>query len=176
MSEDERANIAALQVEVSNLELALQTTRAATVEECAKVCEDVMTLTHFNDETMQAAADCARAIRALLTTESQPDERKESPSAEPVALDYYDAGYLNDYGGGNVGWWQDYIRAELGRAHSFYQSQIDAHPPAPDGMVLVPVEPTYQMMAQALVACPAIGLSINAIPAMYRAMLAAVNK
>jgi len=41
-------------------------------------------------------------------------------------LDCYDAGILNDFGGGNVEWWQDYIRAELGNAHDFYQSQIDA--------------------------------------------------
>ena len=41
-------------------------------------------------------------------------------------LEPYDAGLLNDFGGGNVEWWQDYIRAELGHAHDFYQSQIDA--------------------------------------------------
>lgn len=45
---------------------------------------------------------------------------------DAVVLDCYDAGHLNDHGGGNVGWWQDYIRAELARAHDFYQSQIDA--------------------------------------------------
>lgn len=32
-------------------------------------------------------------------------------------LETYDAGILNDFGGGNVDWWQDYIRAELARAH-----------------------------------------------------------
>lgn len=36
----------------------------------------------------------------------------------------YDAGLLSDYGGGNVEWWQDYIRAELARAHDFYESQL----------------------------------------------------
>jgi len=39
-------------------------------------------------------------------------------------LAVYDAGLLNDYGGGDVGWWQDYLRAELGRAYDFYASQI----------------------------------------------------
>ena len=43
-----------------------------------------------------------------------------------IALDCYDAGLLSDYGGGDVGWWQDYIRSELARAHDFYQSQADA--------------------------------------------------
>lgn len=38
----------------------------------------------------------------------------------------YDAGLLNDFGGGNVEWWQDYIRAELGRAHDFYAEQFAA--------------------------------------------------
>lgn len=40
----------------------------------------------------------------------------------------YDAGLLSDYGAGNVEWWHDYIRAELGRAHEFYQAQIDRPP------------------------------------------------
>jgi len=43
---------------------------------------------------------------------------------EPVALAEYDAGLLNDYGGGNVGWWWDYIRYELGLAHDHYQEQV----------------------------------------------------
>lgn len=37
----------------------------------------------------------------------------------------YDAGLLGDGGGGDVAWWQDYIRAELERAHEFYQAEID---------------------------------------------------
>lgn len=45
---------------------------------------------------------------------------------EPITLDAYDEGLLADYGGGDVGWWQDYIRAALGRAHDFYQSQVTA--------------------------------------------------
>ena len=51
---------------------------------------------------------------------------EQPPVQEP--LDQYDAGLLNDFGGGNVEWWQDYIRAELGRAHDFYQSQVAAAP------------------------------------------------
>jgi len=47
-----------------------------------------------------------------------------------VILDAYDAGILSDFGGGNVEWWQDYIRAELGRAHEFYQVQLSAPSPA----------------------------------------------
>jgi len=46
------------------------------------------------------------------------------PKAEPAPLEEYDAGLLNDFGGGKVDWWQDYIRAELGRAFDHYQSQV----------------------------------------------------
>lgn len=38
--------------------------------------------------------------------------------------DAYDAGLLNDWGGGNIEWWQDYIRAELERSHEFYAARI----------------------------------------------------
>jgi len=34
--------------------------------------------------------------------------------------DEYDAGLLSDDGGGDVEWWQDYLRAEIGRANDFH--------------------------------------------------------
>lgn len=43
-------------------------------------------------------------------------------------LERYDAGLLSSYGGGDVRWWQDYIRAELESAHEFYQAQADRQP------------------------------------------------
>lgn len=53
-----------------------------------------------------------------------------APPAQDVdqglQLDRYDAGLLGDGGGGDVNWWQDYIRAELDRAHEFYQDQADS--------------------------------------------------
>ena len=39
----------------------------------------------------------------------------------------YDAGLLNDFGGGNVEWWQDYLRAEIGRANEFWRQQVEAN-------------------------------------------------
>ena len=50
--------------------------------------------------------------------------KQEPDQPEHIVLEEYDAGYLNDYGGGNVSWWQDYIRAELESAYDFYQSQL----------------------------------------------------
>lgn len=49
-----------------------------------------------------------------------------SPRDTPPELDEYDAGLLASAGGGDVDWWQDYLRAELGRAHEFYQSQMES--------------------------------------------------
>ena len=37
----------------------------------------------------------------------------------------YDAGLLNDYGGGDVAWWHDYIRSLLDAAEEHYQEQYD---------------------------------------------------
>jgi hypothetical protein len=39
--------------------------------------------------------------------------------------DDYDAGLLNDFGGGNVDWWQDYLRAEIARANEHWRAQYD---------------------------------------------------
>jgi len=37
----------------------------------------------------------------------------------------YDAGLLNDFGGGNTDWWLDYIRAEIGRANDHWRDHCD---------------------------------------------------
>lgn len=46
---------------------------------------------------------------------------------DPVMMEEikdYDCGLINDYGGGNVEWWQDYIRAEINRANDYWREQI----------------------------------------------------
>ena len=39
-------------------------------------------------------------------------------------MDKYNAGALNDHGGGIVDWWHGYIHSELNRAHEFYSDAI----------------------------------------------------
>ena len=43
----------------------------------------------------------------------------------------YDAGLLNDFGGGDVGWWQDYLRAEIDKANDFWREQVASPVPLP---------------------------------------------
>ncbi|GEM_PF-6236896 len=67
-------------------------------------------------------------------------------STAPLNLDAYDAGSLSDFGGGDVNWWQDYIRAELDRAHDFYQSQIEGSAPA--STVLTDERQAFEVMVR----------------------------
>lgn len=69
------------------------------------------------------AKNIAERLDALLSAR---------PGGEGVELEAYDAGLLSDFGGGDVSWWQDYIRAELSRAHDHYQTQV-AHPSTAGG-------------------------------------------
>jgi hypothetical protein len=48
----------------------------------------------------------------------------------PEGLEDYDAGLLNDYGGGNVSWWHDYIRYEVDKANDWWRQQVEAENPA----------------------------------------------
>lgn len=89
-----------------------------------------------NDEFM---ADCAGSLSAegVMRRERAAILRwaAEVMRAETVEIAQYDAGLINDYGGGNVGWWQDYVRYEVGMANSHYQEQlaeliIKPNPPA----------------------------------------------
>jgi DNA repair exonuclease SbcCD ATPase subunit len=52
-------------------------------------------------------------------------ERDELAEAARTLPDY-DAGLLNDFGGGDAGWWQDYIRAEIGRANEYWRTALAA--------------------------------------------------
>ncbi len=38
----------------------------------------------------------------------------------------YDTGLISDYGGGDVDWWQDYIRSEIGCANDYWRGIFDA--------------------------------------------------
>ena len=42
-----------------------------------------------------------------------------------LELEAYDAGLLGDGGGGDVEWWQDYIRQLLEDAHLHYKHQVE---------------------------------------------------
>lgn len=68
----------------------------------------------------------AAAERDQLKARVAELEADRKACREEFKLEGYDSGHLNDYGGGNIGWWFDYIRSELDRAHDFYQSQLDS--------------------------------------------------
>jgi len=37
----------------------------------------------------------------------------------------YDSGLLNNYGGGDVDWWQDYIREEIARCNGYWRDYFE---------------------------------------------------
>lgn len=39
----------------------------------------------------------------------------------------YDPGLLNNYGGGDVDWWMDYIRSEINACNAYWRSLLEAH-------------------------------------------------
>jgi hypothetical protein len=60
----------------------------------------------------------------------------------------YDCGLINDYGGGDVSWWQDYVRAEIGRANDHWHEIID-HRDA----TIARLEAENERMREALLEC-----------------------
>lgn len=107
----------------------------------------------------------------------------ESRATPAIELDAYDAGLLSDFGGGNVGWWQDYIRAELGRAHEFYQHQMESrgapdHIPDAGNMVPKPAPVPVDEAARYLIAAIddiLMGRSMGGIIAGRNRLLAALG-
>ena len=83
-------------------------------------------------ETIYRAMEAANPIERFDIADLYAEAYRDGMNAArpPVQTDglvaRYDAGLLGDGGGGDVDWWQDYIRAELERAHEFYSDQHEA--------------------------------------------------
>ena len=39
-------------------------------------------------------------------------------------IDDYDPGILNDYGGGNIGWWMGYVRMEIEKCNEHWRQNL----------------------------------------------------
>jgi len=52
-------------------------------------------------------------------------EQKKAEDVSPSLPADYDSGLLNDYGGGNVDWWQDYIREEIARCNGYWRDYFE---------------------------------------------------
>ena len=57
----------------------------------------------------------------------RPPLGKPEPEMPLIDEQDYSSGFLNDYGGGNIDWWQDYIRCEVGRCNAYWQDIISQH-------------------------------------------------
>lgn len=66
-------------------------------------------------DKIEALTARAEKAEAALATARAEGVREGLERAAEIVPDY-DAGLLNDYGGGNVEWWHDYLRAEIERA------------------------------------------------------------
>jgi hypothetical protein len=85
------------------------------------------------------------ATREIITLRQQIAE-SEARIAEQVEFEDYDPGLLNDWGGGNVAWWMEYIRTEIERANDHWREQLESlplythtQPAVPEGWKLVPI-------------------------------------
>jgi len=94
------------------------------------------------------------AIPAGYTEQAQPSQQGE-------AVPTFDAGLLNDFGGGNVEWWHDYIRSLLSDAEEHYRQYIAA-PAEPLGRAADGVEGLANIGEMDLTAPPSVWLQIDA--------------
>lgn len=92
-----------------------------------------------------AHADVMAAIESVL---------EPSPSTSEGEAEYadYDAGLLSDFGGGDIGWWQDYVRTEVARANDFWREQIAAPQPTPVSPLPVTITPEMVDAAHSVIA------------------------
>lgn len=77
------------------------------------------------DEYKLSADTEARACDKARQARSDVEKRLEAFSEFANTVCDYDAGLLNNHGGGNVDWWFDYIRAEVGRANSWWRTRVE---------------------------------------------------
>ena len=96
--------------------------------------QSMLDLSHPNmklllEERNEAREQIVANHKATLVIERMFYEVKEQRDRLAEAartLPDYDAGLLNDFGGGDAEWWQDYIRAEIGRANEYWREALAA--------------------------------------------------
>lgn len=74
------------------------------------------------EDFLEAKLLAANAENAVLRKKL---ETAEAKVAQMWELPDYGAGYLNTYGGGDVNWWLDYLRAEIERANEYWRAALN---------------------------------------------------
>jgi len=100
-----------------------------------KIVGDLQRRHFVRGSSGEATKILVRNIAEILNDHFKPDKGmrdrcrikyREWISVEDV--DDYDSGLINGHGGGNVQWWQDYIRSEVNRCNQHWR---DAFPEPP---------------------------------------------
>lgn len=88
--------------------------------ENARLRAELASGSFYKEADIDALMARAEAAEAAMRNEGRRQAAEESD---------YDAGYLNDFGGGNVSWWHDYLRAEIARANDHWRAILAALEP-----------------------------------------------
>ena len=91
------------------------------IDEIAALQARVAELEAERDELEGARILNRTAIRLLQV---QRVATLEALLSEAESIPDYDAGLLNDWGGGNVEWWQDYLRAEIAKSNDHWRACV----------------------------------------------------
>lgn len=62
-------------------------------------------------------------IREIFEDEIE-EEKKEQLRNIVSEIDDYDCGLINDYGGGNIQWWQDYISSVIQQCNDYWRESL----------------------------------------------------
>jgi hypothetical protein len=87
------------------------------MDKILKAADDIAAVFNVTQEWLEPGRSAVVKILKQLVEENFTSTNK--PSDE---IADYDCGMLNDHGGGNVGWWFDYIRYEIGRCNDYWRS------------------------------------------------------
>ena len=76
--------------------------------------------------TPEIINDFIKGQQSRIYAAQEAEEQRDRLTEAARTLPDYDAGLINDFGGGYVEWWQDYLRAEIGRANDYWRAAIAA--------------------------------------------------
>lgn len=79
-------------------------------------------------EYLEGLLDRLEIAESRIQVQNEKLDTQSGQGVEPVEFQDYDAGMLNDWGGGNVSWWLDYLRAEIERANNHWREQTGPLP------------------------------------------------
>jgi len=85
---------------------------------------EILKTEHLGHERYVRDEECREALQEKILEILEQGKKIERLRNISNEINDYDPGILNDYGGGKIDWWMDYMRSEIDRCNNYWRQAL----------------------------------------------------